>query len=238
MTDPDSLWPLLIVNARVLVAPDFLVDRAASDPSVNGILRQEINPGIPPVTDTILVRTFQVSNVGSLTAYFRFTAITGDLVNQPSIDVLYDEGLRRRRMIEGFITRAPVPGDINSLLFDNLRPKIRDVLERYIKDTSEWPAAEGSHAIAISDLVAAEPEVLVPAQTEPAAVVAVEKEPYLDIQDDRRLTPEPAASEPNQLQTPERRSIMWRPTSIVAMLIIIAVIAGVIVYVVITRLLL
>jgi hypothetical protein len=237
MTDSTEVWPVLIVNGRVLVAPDFLVDRAASDSSITGVLLQEINPGIPPVKETILTRTFRVSKVGSLTAYFRFSAITEDLISRGSTDVFYDQPSRQRRMIEGVIACTAVDRDIDPDLIDNLRPKIRATLRAYIKDTSSWPATERSRAIRISEIVATEPEVAVPAYTEPDATVTAHTEPDLTAVDDRLVNPQ-TQLHPDRVHETEIRSAIWPPTYIVAILLMIGAITGVIVFVVITKLLL
>lgn len=234
-----EVWPVLIVNGRLLVAPDFLVDRTAKDPSIAGILKQAINPGIPPVKDTIQMRSFHLSKVGPLTAYFRSSAITGDLVSRPSTGVLYDQASRPRHMIEGFITRDAVDGDIEPALIDNLRPKTRGALERYINDTSSWPATEQSRAIRIADIVAPEAEVTSHILTEPE-VVAVPAPKQLDStgDDDHRVETEPAPVDLKPLpQGAGRPPSVWPPTHIVAILLLVGAVAGVILLEVITKLL-
>ena len=238
MGELTEVWPVLIVNGRVLVAPDFLVDRTIKDPSITGILKQAINPGIPPVKDTIIDRTFHVSKVGLLTAYFRSSVITGNLVNRPSTEVLYDQASRPQRMIEGFIARDAVDGDIDPGLIDNLRPVSRGALEQYINDTSSWPATEQSRAIRIADIVAPEAEVTSHIITEPE-VVAVPAPTPLDstADDDHHVETKPAPVELRPGPQQPGHPSVWPATHIIAILVLIGAVAGVIALEVITKLL-
>ncbi|MBV9142772.1 MAG: hypothetical protein JO115_17975 [Pseudonocardiales bacterium] len=229
MTESREVWPVLIVNGRLLVAPDFLMDQAASDASINGILIREINPGKPPVAETVRTRTFRVPRVGDLTAYFRFNPVTGELVERPT-EFVRDEATRIQHMIEGVVTRTAAAGEIGSELIDASRSHILHALKEYLNDPSSWPAAERSSPILISDIIAA-----------PAG----ERGPKQNHERDAEHTDEPTAG-PGAYHLPDDTSVavepqpgpnIWPPVHIVAILLVVGAIVGIILWELLHRIL-
>ena len=228
MTESREVWPVLIVNGRLLVAPDFLVDRTASDASINGILIQEVNPGSPPVEKTVLTRTFRVPRVGTLTAYFRFNPVTGDLVNRPT-KLVRDEATRVQHMIEGVVTRTTVAGEIGSELIDAGRPRIVNALREYLNDPSSWPAPERSDPILISDVIAEHPDEQGRGQ-DPERGTAHTDEPSAGPGASHPLENDPVPFRPLLLRHKKISSTIWPPAYIVAILLAVGAIVGIILW--------
>lgn len=235
MTESREVWPVLIVNGRLLVVPDFLADQAASDASINGILIREINPGNPPAEKTVLTRTFRVPKVGNLTVYFRSNPVTGELVKRPT-KFVRDEANRIQHMIEGVVTRTAVAGRIGSELIDASGSHILHALKAYLNDPSSWPAPERSGPIPISDITDVHAGEWGAERDHERGAAHADKpgaEPgACHFPDNDSVTVEP--STPGHPQTSTN---IWPPVHIVATLLLIGAIVGIILWELLCRIL-
>jgi hypothetical protein len=221
MTESREVWPVLIVNGRLRVAPDFLMDKAAGDASINGILLREINPGNPPAKETVLTRTFRVPRVGDLTAYFRSNPVTGELVERPT-EFVRDEATRIQHMIEGVVTRTAVAGKTGSELIDASRPHVLHALQEYLNDPSSWPTAERSGQILISDIIVTD---------------AGERDAeHTDEPDAGPDASHPPGDESSAVD-PQTSPSIWPPLHIVAILLVVGAIVGIILWELLHRIL-
>ncbi|RFS83572.1 hypothetical protein D0T12_21300 [Actinomadura spongiicola] len=136
MNASSQAWPFVIVQTKILLAPDFLLG-----PRLSGRLLDAANPG-PLSTEKARARTIELSGRQKATIYFRAVRIAGKDVGRDT-EWIRDVGSRPMVMIEGVVLRGG-HGEIDEGLLDLARTQVLPAVRDYVDHPATRPEVRAS----------------------------------------------------------------------------------------------